>query len=234
MESQDESRTLGPLDHPTRLLKDIQGVISFDAFEVGTFVQSLGDAGIGKHLRLDFQHGSFVHDDGPLNNVLQFPNVTGPPIGQQAFHGFSADAFNALANAHRELLNQKMGQQRNVAGPIAQRRHLDWKDVQTVIQILAKCPFMHGLVEISIRRCDNTNIDLDRHRAANPLKLSLLQHPQQLGLYVRGKLPDLIEEDCAAVSQLKATNAFVSAPVKAPFRGQTVRFPPARSARRRS
>ena len=52
---------------------------------------------------------------------------------------------------------------------------------------------------------------------SNPLKLSLLEHPQERNLSLHGKIANLIEEKCPAVSSLKLPKRLCTAPVKAPL-----------------
>ena len=55
-----------------------------------------------------------------------------------------------------------------------------------------------------MRRGDDPHVHPARLRRTDALELAFLQHPQQLGLDVRGELADLVEEDRAAVRELEA------------------------------
>ena len=96
------------------------------------------------------------------------------------------------------------GQHRDVLGPIAQRRHRDGDDVEPIEQILSKPFLLDHLREILIGRGDDTNIDTDRPRRAEPLELAFLKHAQDLRLGHRGEVADLVEEQRAGVGQLEA------------------------------
>src|SRR5205809_2315644 len=57
-----------------------------------------------------------------------------------------------------------------------------------------------------MRRSDDAGVDLDGSRTAYALDFSLLQHPQQLDLQVHRQVADLVEEDGAAVGELKSSD----------------------------
>ena len=98
-------------------------------------------------------------------------------------------------------------EQADVVAALAQRRHLDGKNVEPVIEILAEFAFPRRLLEIAIGGGDHANVDFLRPRAAHGLKLPFLQHAQQLDLEVDGQLADLVEKDRATVGERKATFA---------------------------
>src|SRR5215469_10738333 len=78
---------------------------------------------------------------GPLDGILQFPNVAWPVIRGQDLHSL-------LCNLEREtglcacfILQKRSNQQRNVLTSLPQAWQLDGDDVQAVIQILAESSF---------------------------------------------------------------------------------------------
>src|SRR5689334_6334777 len=80
---------------------------------------------------------------------------------------------------------------------------MDVDDVEPVEEILAEPAFTNVGVEIPIRRSDDAYVDPDRLDAADPLELLLLQCAQELHLHARRDLPDLVEEQRPAVSELE-------------------------------
>jgi len=62
----------------------------------------------------------------------------------------------------RVLLDEMVGEERDVRPSVPERRDEDREDVQAVIEILAKRPFRHGGVEIPVRGGDQPNVDGDR------------------------------------------------------------------------
>jgi hypothetical protein len=62
---------------------------------------------------------------------------------------------------------------------------------------------LHLLLQILVGRGDHPHVHPDGAVRADRANLAILQHPQQLHLQRRAHLPDLVEEDGAAVRQLK-------------------------------
>src|ERR1051326_426567 len=88
---------------------------------------------------------------------------------------------------------------------LTQRRQNQRHHVEPEKQILPEPALRHFLLEISIRRRDQTNVNGQRLRPADALKLALLQHAQQLHLHRRAQVANLVEKKRAAISELKTT-----------------------------
>src|SRR6266851_2089998 len=89
--------------------------------------------------RLPFEPGlvhaknvAFAQDHGSLNHVLQFTNVARPAVCLEQFEGFSVDCFELLSSVFPEAINEVLDKQGNVGCAIAQRRHLNRHDIQSV------------------------------------------------------------------------------------------------------
>ena len=150
------------------------------------------------------QLGAARQDHRALDDVLELAHVARPGIRRQRRQRARVDAAHALADGLRVLLDEVLAQHGDVAGPIAQRRQRDRKDVEAVVEILAELAGGDLLLEIPVRRRDHAHVDLDRLGAADALELALLQHAQQLDLHVGRQVADLVEEQRAAVGQLEA------------------------------
>ena len=70
----------------------------------------------------------------------------------------------------------------DIAAPLAQRRHLNRKHVQTVIQIFAKLAGARGALDVAVGRRHHAHVDLACLRAPHRLELAFLQDAQQLRL----------------------------------------------------
>src|SRR5258708_32019666 len=95
----------------------------------------------------------------------------------------------------------------DVLPALAQRRHLDWKHVQPVVQVGTEALPGHRARRGAVGRRDQPALGPDRSRAAEPLEFALLQHAQQLRLQLEGHLADLVEEYRAAARELEPSNA---------------------------
>ena len=96
-----------------------------------------------------------------------------------------------------------LDQEGNVRAPFAQGRHLERKHVQAVEQIGAEDFGRDGLLQIPVGRGNDADIGANGSAAADPFELSLLQHPQEGHLGLCRQFADLVEKDCAPVSQFE-------------------------------
>ena len=94
-------------------------------------------------------------------------------------------------------------QQRDILGPLVQRRQVNLDHVQAVVQILAELPLLDHLGQRAVGGSDHAHVYLDRFRATHSLEGALLQDAEQLGLHRRWHVADLIEEDGTSVCQLE-------------------------------
>ncbi len=94
----------------------------------------------------------------------------------------------------RKPRQEKTCQVRYVFLPFPQRWNVNRHNVQPVIKVLAKCPLLQRRSQIAIRRRQQPNIDLNRARSSQPLKLTLLKHAQQLHLCRRRHIANLVEK----------------------------------------
>jgi len=69
------------------------------------------------------------------------------------------------------------------------RRNVDRDDVQAVEKVFRKRVLGHGFFEIAGSSRRESDVDLDRARAADPLELPLLDHPEKLDLQEKGSSP---------------------------------------------
>ena len=69
---------------------------------------------------------------------------------------------------------ERLRQGHDVIRPVTQRRDVDRKNAQPIIQIFAKAPGRHLGFEIPIGRCDDTNINRPRAAFTNALELPFL------------------------------------------------------------
>ena len=102
-------------------------------------------------------------------------------------------------------------------GALAERRHMDWEDVESIEQVLAKCFVGDPLLEIPVRGRYDPDVHANGFRAAKPLIRRSSEHAQQLDLDVCRQVTDLVEEDGRAIGELNRPICRASAPVKAPF-----------------
>ncbi len=99
--------------------------------------------------------------------------------------------------------------QRNIHRPLAQRRHMQRKRRQPIIEIAAEPACAHLGFQIAIGGRDHAHIDLAHPLRAERPDFAFLQHAQQLHLERRRGLTDFIKEDSAAVSDLEQPDSIL-------------------------
>jgi len=77
------------------------------------------------------------------------------------------------------------GQSGYVLPVFAQRGKHDGNHVQPVKQIASKFFLTHSFLQVPVRRCEKSHIDLDGSRSTHADEFPLLQHAQQLRLQDR-------------------------------------------------
>ena len=145
-------------------------------------------------------------DHGPLDDILQLPDVTGPGVSFEDFKGIVVNLVDGLAGAAGVHLEKVHGQLGNVLAPLPERRHGDRDDIEAVIEVFAELGFRDQTFEILVCRGDEAHIDLDRFAGANALERHLLKNAQKLGLNFEADVANLVEKKRAAIGHLEAAD----------------------------
>ena len=112
------------------------------------------------------------------------------------------------AAAFRHVVRYEVAyEQRDVFAARAQRGHLDGEYVDAMKEVFAKRTARDGVFEIAVRSGDDADVAADRGMIADALEHSLLQDTQQLHLHGRAHVPDLVEEESAALGDLETALA---------------------------
>ena len=88
--------------------------------------------------------------------------------------------------------------------------------VQAIVEVFAERAVANPLLQVAVRGGDDPGVDANRCRAAEPLELPLLEHPQQLHLDVDRQIANLVEEHRRVIGDLEPADLPRHAPVKAP------------------
>src|ERR687892_202905 len=108
------------------------------------------------------------------------------------------------------------GEKRDVALSGTKRRNVDGNDIQAIEEVFPELPFLHHLLERSMRGRDEADVGGERLRSAQPLERPFLQQPQQLDLDRGGELADLIEEKGSPLRQLDSARLAGRGPGEGP------------------
>ena len=140
-------------------------------------------------------------------HVAQLAHVARPGVGHQ-FGELGAGrqrgrALVARGRKQREMLEQ----QRDVFASLAQRRQLDHRDADAVVQVGAKLLLIAQRLQVVLAGGDHAAVEGNGLVGADALDAALLQGAQQLDLHGHRHALDLVEEQRAAMRMLELAHA---------------------------
>ena len=91
------------------------------------------------------------------------------------------------------------GELRDVIASLAKRSHFQRKNVQSIVEILAKSSGSNFRLEAAIGGRNDAHIHAFGFVFADALVLFLLKHAEELALQLERNLPDLVEKQRAAI-----------------------------------
>ncbi len=122
------------------------------------------------------------------------PGAASPP-GRSPGTGRSCARLNSRT---KRSISRGMSSRRSRSGGSSMRRTL-----RRWYRSRRNSPDLHLLAQVPVGGGDDAHVHPLQILAADAAELTLLQHAQQLGLRGERHLPDLVEEDGAAVGQLE-------------------------------
>ena len=142
---------------------------------------------------------------GPLDDVLQFPQVTRPRIGMQRPLGGLRETGEIVPSQFgRHVDGEILRKQRDIRLAFAQRRQGDDVESETIEQITAEVPLAREARQILVGSRDQPHIDLHRPLATHAFELAVLDDPKELLLNKPGGVGKLVQEQRAAIGSLEA------------------------------
>ena len=123
---------------------------------------------------------------GALDHVAQLAHVARPVIALQLLLDLGGEAADLAIVLPVELVDERLGEERDVLAPLAQRRQVDREHVEPVEEVLAQLAVGDRLGRVLVGGGHHAHVDLDLVlAAAHAPEAAFLQHAQQLGLRTR-------------------------------------------------
>src|SRR5262249_574379 len=145
-----------------------------------------------------------TYDDGPLDAVSQFSNISWPMIPGHHVHRPWSYELSGPVVPTTQLTDQVLRQQWDVFSAFSQRRQLYCNNVQPVQQVLSEGPALHGFGGVLVSGCYDSHINACFATRAQPPHALILENSQQLGLEHKRHLCYLVQQQSPLVSQFKA------------------------------
>ena len=144
---------------------------------------------------------------GALDRIFQLADITRPWVFQEEPHHLVCNAAYLRLARRLVFADEIICKYRDILLPLAQRRYLEGKDVQTVIQVAAEGLFLNRLLQVHIGTRNDADIERDRLLPPDARHLARLQDAQQVDLHLVRHIADLVQKDRAVVGQLEFAGA---------------------------
>ena len=127
-----------------------------------------------------------------LDGIFQLAYIAGPIIVHDNTHGILGDVLDCRSCLLIEMSDKVIDQQWNIFFSSSQRRKMDGKNLETVIEVIPEMSPTDEIVKILLACGDNPYIDSASFGFSNPLYLPFLQHAQEFHLNKGADLTDFI------------------------------------------
>ena len=158
--------------------------------------------------------GSLSQNHGSLYQILQFPDVARPVVAGQGLQSGGGNRFDGLLHTRGIVLREIPHEHGNVLPSLAERRQVQGKHVQPVIEVATETLLLDQRRQIAIRGGDQADIYVDGARAPEPFEFLFLQHAEQLRLEFQRNFPHLVQKDRSAMGQFEPTDFLRDGPSK--------------------
>ena len=168
VKTEDGGRAARPVDDPIRLAQDREDVVPLNILQRGRRPVGGFRISLTEEFGIDLQRGASREDGGALEDVLQLADVARPRVRHQPAECRRVDAVKPPGDPRRELVEEVLRQQRNILGPLAERRELDREDAEPVVQVFAERLLADGLLEVAVGGGDDPDVDLSGATCRRP------------------------------------------------------------------
>src|SRR5262249_44094392 len=163
---------------------------------------------------VESQYAVAVQHHHAVNEITELADVARPGIGCQSAAHLRGNRRDVLAVPLAKLFPEVIGEEWYVGAPIAERRQLDRYHLQPEVEVLPEGSRLDGRVQITMRGGNDANVDADGLVAADAVDLPVFDDAQQFGLQRERHVADFVQEQGAAVGELKLAFAEPVAPSK--------------------
>src|SRR5215469_3657846 len=171
----------------------------------------------GEPTGINGQRLCLTDNDGALDHIFELTNISWPGVRLQKLECLLLNAADVFASFSGKTGNEVLHQNGNIFCAFSERRDVDREDLESVEQILSKCPCSNRFLQIAVSRCQDTHIHPNWFIAADTLELPFLQNAQQGNLRLERQFSNLIEKDGTPLCQLELAQPTLQSPSEGAF-----------------
>ena len=123
-----------------------------------------------------------VQDEVALDGILQFAKIARPQVAVESHQERRGDGQGIALVLGGHLAHEVVGQDGNLLDALAQRRHLQGKSIEAVVEVFAKGLLRDGGLDVDVGSSNHAHIDFNAGAAAQAGKTSVLENLEQFGL----------------------------------------------------
>ena len=146
--------------------------------------------------------GTGRHEEDAFDEVLELADVAGPAPRRERLERRGLERLRAPPALPGDRLGEVRDEERDVLGPLRERRHDERDDGEAEVEVLAERAGADHRGEVAVRGRDDPHVRRHRLRAADARDLPVLDRAEDLRLRPRRHVADLVEEERPAVGLL--------------------------------
>ena len=148
-------------------------------------------------------HRSIAQQDRALEDIAQLPNIARPAVAGQRDASIRSERALGKTVVRAGPGEKVLRENQDVGAALAERRQRKRDDGEAMVEVLAKVVARHRGAKILVGGGHDPHVGGLGARAAQTAHRALLERREELGLERRGEQADLVEEQRAAMRELK-------------------------------
>src|SRR5690625_7427674 len=95
-------------------------------------------------------------DHRPFDHIPQLSHISWPGVRLEAASCTVPDPFDIHLVFFTELPDEMLGQERDIIGPLPERRDLELEDIESVVEILTEVSIPFSIGWVTVRRSEDS------------------------------------------------------------------------------
>mgnify|MGYP007095977105 CR=1 FL=1 len=157
------------------------------------------------HSNFDCESSSSAEQGGSVDDSSEFADVSGPVVLREQRSILPGDLEPLQSEVYGCTIRKVLCKFLEILSSLSEWRYDQWKDRESVPQILSELPCLHHLGEIPMSCRDDSYINTDRILPTNSLKNAFLHDTKQSNLCCERELADFIQKERSIIGSFKPT-----------------------------